>query len=67
MPQSRPGASLLPLLVFAPGEAGEASGQQRPFAVLQRQNLALLGSVFGLLLLAALLLALCVYRPLRRR
>ncbi|XP_060537754.1 uncharacterized protein C12orf76 homolog [Pantherophis guttatus] len=76
MPRSRRGSALLALLLLlllplavALGEAGEAaaSGQQRPFAVLRRQNLALLGSVFGLLVLAAVLLAVCVYRPLRRR
>ncbi|XP_058014348.1 uncharacterized protein C12orf76 homolog [Ahaetulla prasina] len=72
MPRSRREAALLALLLplaIALGEAGEAaaSGQQHPYAVLRRQNLALLGSVFGLLVLAAVLLAVCVYRPLRRR
>ncbi|XP_062446189.1 uncharacterized protein C12orf76 homolog [Rhea pennata] len=44
-----------------------AAARSRPYAVLQKQNLALLGSVLSALLLAIVLLALCVYKPVRRR
>ncbi|GAB1290042.1 hypothetical protein APTSU1_000527200 [Apodemus speciosus] len=41
--------------------------QSRPYAVLRGQNLVLMGTVFSILLVAAILMALCVYKPIRRR
>ncbi|KAM8960683.1 uncharacterized protein C12orf76 homolog [Pelodytes ibericus] len=41
--------------------------QIRPYAVLLRQNLVLLGSILSVLLIAMILLAVCVYKPIRRR
>ncbi|XP_060105169.1 uncharacterized protein C12orf76 homolog [Heteronotia binoei] len=40
---------------------------RRPYDVLRAQNLALMGSVFGILLIVMILMAVCVYKPLRRR
>ncbi|KAJ7309869.1 hypothetical protein JRQ81_007943 [Phrynocephalus forsythii] len=53
-------------------EDQEAEGRppmepSRPYAVLKAQNLVLMGSVFSLLLVAMILMAVCVYKPLRRR
>uniref|UniRef100_A0A8B9FNT0 Uncharacterized protein n=1 Tax=Amazona collaria TaxID=241587 RepID=A0A8B9FNT0_9PSIT len=39
----------------------------RPYAVLQKQNLVLLGSILSALLLTIILMAICVYKPVRRR
>ncbi|XP_073528970.1 uncharacterized protein C12orf76 homolog [Phyllobates terribilis] len=39
----------------------------RPYHVLLKQNLVLLGSVLGVLFIAMILLAVCVYKPIRRR
>ncbi|XP_063769294.1 uncharacterized protein C12orf76 homolog [Pseudophryne corroboree] len=39
----------------------------RPYDVLLKQNLVLLGSIFSVLLIAMVLLAVCVYKPIRRR
>nr|XP_056715096.1 uncharacterized protein C12orf76 homolog [Euleptes europaea] len=60
---------LLLLAPLAPAGGGEAAadGRGRPYAVLRTQNLALLGSVFGILLIVMILMAVCVYKPLRRR
>ncbi|XP_066466084.1 uncharacterized protein C12orf76 homolog [Tiliqua scincoides] len=55
---------LLLLLRAALAQAGEAS---RPYAVLRGQNLVLLGTVFGVLLVALILMAVCVYKPVSRR
>uniref|UniRef100_A0A8C9MSQ9 Uncharacterized protein n=1 Tax=Serinus canaria TaxID=9135 RepID=A0A8C9MSQ9_SERCA len=41
--------------------------RSRPYAVLQHQNLVLLGSILSALLLTIILMAICVYRPVRRR
>ncbi|KAJ6656580.1 hypothetical protein lerEdw1_003467 [Lerista edwardsae] len=63
---------LLLMLLATLAEAGEAPGEasprrgSRPYAVLKSQNLVLLGSVFSLLLIAAVLMAVCVYKPVRR-
>ncbi|XP_078237999.1 uncharacterized protein C12orf76 homolog [Pogona vitticeps] len=58
-----------PVEAGLPGpEAGEPPLEHsRPYAVLKAQNLVLMGTVFGLLLMAMILMALCVYKPLRRR
>uniref|UniRef100_A0ABM5F2F9 Uncharacterized protein C12orf76 homolog n=1 Tax=Pogona vitticeps TaxID=103695 RepID=A0ABM5F2F9_9SAUR len=58
-----------PVEAGLPGpEAGEPPLEHsRPYAVLKAQNLVLMGTVFGLLLVAMILMALCVYKPLRRR
>ncbi|XP_075176168.1 uncharacterized protein C12orf76 homolog [Anomaloglossus baeobatrachus] len=39
----------------------------RPYHVLLKQNLVLLGSVLSVLFIAMILLAVCVYKPIRRR
>ncbi|XP_069615326.1 uncharacterized protein C12orf76 homolog [Ranitomeya imitator] len=39
----------------------------RPYHVLLKQNLVMLGSVLSVLFIAMILLAVCVYKPLRRR
>ncbi|XP_075291157.1 uncharacterized protein C12orf76 homolog [Opisthocomus hoazin] len=49
------------LALLGPAERG------RPYAVLQKQNLVLLGSILSALLLAIVLMAVCVYKPVRRR
>ncbi|XP_044296895.1 uncharacterized protein C12orf76 homolog [Varanus komodoensis] len=49
-----------------PGRAAPAA-HSRPYAVLKTQNLALMGSVFGVLLVAMILMAVCIYKPVRRR
>ncbi|XP_054852602.1 uncharacterized protein C12orf76 homolog [Eublepharis macularius] len=54
------------LLLALAGEAA-ADARSRPYAVLRAQNLVLMGSVFSILLIAMILLAVCVYKPLRRR
>uniref|UniRef100_A0A8D2MXG4 Uncharacterized protein n=1 Tax=Zonotrichia albicollis TaxID=44394 RepID=A0A8D2MXG4_ZONAL len=54
------GWALSPL---SPGPAERS----RPYAVLQHQNLVLLGSILSALLLTIILMAICVYRPVRRR
>ncbi|MED6276868.1 hypothetical protein ILYODFUR_007738 [Ilyodon furcidens] len=40
---------------------------QRPYVVLQKQNLVTLGSVLAVLLLLMIIMAVCVYKPLARR
>uniref|UniRef100_A0A8B9LZU5 Uncharacterized protein n=1 Tax=Accipiter nisus TaxID=211598 RepID=A0A8B9LZU5_9AVES len=57
------GWALAALALLAPGP-GERS---RPYAVLQKQNLVLLGSILSALLLTIILMAICVYKPVRRR
>ncbi|XP_077317469.1 uncharacterized protein C12orf76 homolog [Lithobates pipiens] len=42
-------------------------GPSRPYAILLKQNMVLLGSILGVLFLAMILLAVCVYKPIRRR
>ncbi|MCI4392405.1 hypothetical protein PGIGA_G00145480 [Pangasianodon gigas] len=51
------------ILIFA----GEAIANERPYAVLQNQNLVLLISVLCVLLVVMLVMAVCVYKPLRAR
>ncbi|XP_064889698.1 uncharacterized protein C12orf76 homolog [Patagioenas fasciata] len=41
--------------------------RSRPYAVLQKQNLVLLGSILSALVLTIILMAVCVYKPVRRR
>lgn len=41
--------------------------QSRPYAVLRRQSLVLMGTIFSILLVTVLLMAFCVYKPIRRR
>ncbi|XP_065548236.1 uncharacterized protein C12orf76 homolog [Lathamus discolor] len=60
MPVVRRGA-LAALALLGPAERG------RPYAVLQKQNLVLLGSILSALLLTIILMAICVYKPVRRR
>ncbi|XP_058512537.1 uncharacterized protein C12orf76 homolog [Ochotona princeps] len=45
----------------------ETSEGSRPYAVLRGQNLVLLGTIFSVLLVAIILMAFCVYKPIRRR
>ncbi|XP_045441325.1 uncharacterized protein C12orf76 homolog [Pipistrellus kuhlii] len=46
---------------------GEPLEQSRPYAVLRGQNLVLMGTVFSILLVTMILMAFCVYKPIRRR
>ncbi|CAM9529187.1 unnamed protein product [Bubo scandiacus] len=55
------GWALAALALLAPAE------RSRPYAVLQKQNLVLLGSILSALLLTIILMAVCVYKPVRRR
>uniref|UniRef100_A0A8C6QV11 Uncharacterized protein n=1 Tax=Nannospalax galili TaxID=1026970 RepID=A0A8C6QV11_NANGA len=48
----------------SPGEPAERS---RPYAVLRGQNLVLMGTIFSILLVTVILMAFCVYKPIRRR
>ncbi|KAM6155743.1 uncharacterized protein C12orf76 homolog [Rhynchocyon petersi] len=41
--------------------------RSRPYAVLRGQNLVLMGTVFSILLVTMILMAFCVYKPIRRR
>ncbi|KAM7332163.1 uncharacterized protein C12orf76 homolog [Chionomys nivalis] len=47
-----------------PGVPPERS---RPYAVLRGQNLVLMGTIFSILLVTIILMAFCVYKPIRRR
>ncbi|XP_072456240.1 uncharacterized protein C12orf76 homolog [Notamacropus eugenii] len=58
---------LLPGLAEAPSPAGTPPERSRPYAVLRGQNLVLMGSIFSILLVTMILMAICVYKPLRRR
>lgn len=55
------GWALAVLAALTPAE------RSRPYAVLQKQNLVLLGSILSALLLTIVLMAVCVYKPVRRR
>ncbi|XP_052611056.1 uncharacterized protein C12orf76 homolog [Peromyscus californicus insignis] len=48
----------------SPGVPPERS---RPYAVLRGQNLVLMGTIFSILLVTVILMAFCVYKPIRRR
>ncbi|CAO2629181.1 hypothetical protein LEMLEM_LOCUS20377 [Lemmus lemmus] len=41
--------------------------RSRPYAVLRGQNLVLMGTIFSILLVTIILMAFCVYKPIRRR
>ncbi|KAL4593546.1 hypothetical protein GN956_G26538 [Arapaima gigas] len=63
-------ARLVPLLWFcllAGGQHVESRGNDRPFAVLRNQNLVVLLSVLCVIVVAMIVMAVCVYKPLRRR
>ncbi|TWW60393.1 hypothetical protein D4764_05G0004830 [Takifugu flavidus] len=54
-------AFILFLAVLVPGQA---DGQtDRAYVILQKQNLVALGSVFAVLLLLMIVMAVCVYKP----
>ncbi|KAL0979698.1 hypothetical protein UPYG_G00188390 [Umbra pygmaea] len=53
--------------VFVNGQLGDAKLNERPYVVLQNQNLVVLVSVFTVLLVVMIFLAVCVYKPLHRR
>ncbi|KAM5238856.1 uncharacterized protein C12orf76 homolog [Ctenodactylus gundi] len=57
---------LLSGLVRAPSPA-EPAERSRPYAVLRGQNLVLMGTIFSILLVTIILMAFCVYKPIRRR
>uniref|UniRef100_A0A3B3QWM3 Si:dkey-234h16.7 n=1 Tax=Paramormyrops kingsleyae TaxID=1676925 RepID=A0A3B3QWM3_9TELE len=50
----------------AKGQQAESKTNERPFMVLQNQNL-LLVSVLSVIVLVMVIMAVCVYKPLRRR
>ncbi|XP_045056984.2 uncharacterized protein C12orf76 homolog [Desmodus rotundus] len=58
--------SLLVGQVEAPSPV-EPPEQSRPYAVLRGQNLVLMGTIFSILLVTMILMAFCVYKPIRRR
>uniref|UniRef100_G3TSU8 Chromosome 12 open reading frame 76 n=1 Tax=Loxodonta africana TaxID=9785 RepID=G3TSU8_LOXAF len=45
----------------------EPPERSRPYAVLRGQNLVLMGTIFSILLVTMILMAFCVYKPIRRR
>ncbi|XP_012869781.1 PREDICTED: uncharacterized protein C12orf76 homolog [Dipodomys ordii] len=45
----------------------EPPERSRPYAVLRGQNLVLMGTIFSILLVTIILMAFCVYKPIRRR
>ncbi|KAL1765805.1 C12orf76 isoform 5 [Sigmodon hispidus] len=47
--------------------AGVPPERSRPYAVLRGQNLVLMGTIFSILLVTVILMAFCVYKPVRRR
>ncbi|KAM3938136.1 uncharacterized protein C12orf76 homolog [Leptodactylus fuscus] len=49
------------------GQTDSAPEDSRSYHVLLKQNLVLLGSVLSVLFVAMILLAVCVYKPIRRR
>ncbi|XP_075391033.1 uncharacterized protein C12orf76 homolog [Tenrec ecaudatus] len=58
------------VLLAGPAEAQGAvqpPERSRPYAVLRGQNLVLMGTVFSILLVIMVLVAFCVYKPIRRR
>uniref|UniRef100_A0A0E9WS77 Uncharacterized protein n=1 Tax=Anguilla anguilla TaxID=7936 RepID=A0A0E9WS77_ANGAN len=57
---------LILLCSFANGQH-ESRWNDRPFMVLQNQNLALLLSVLSVLLFVMIVMAVFVYKPLRHR
>ncbi|XP_023416689.2 uncharacterized protein C12orf76 homolog [Cavia porcellus] len=57
---------LLVGLVEAPSPV-EPPERSRPYAVLRGQNLVLMGTIFSILLVIVILMAFCVYKPIRRR
>ncbi|XP_034873060.1 uncharacterized protein LOC118018565 [Mirounga leonina] len=58
--------SLLARQAEAPSPV-EPPERSRPYAVLRGQNLVLMGTIFSILLVTMILMALCVYKPIRRR
>ncbi|KAL2767628.1 uncharacterized protein WCI35_025812 [Daubentonia madagascariensis] len=58
--------SLLVGLAEAPSPM-DPTEWSRPYAVLRGQNLVLLGTIFSILLVTVILMAFCVYKPIRRR
>ncbi|KAL7836220.1 hypothetical protein AOLI_G00275040 [Acnodon oligacanthus] len=60
-------AGFASLCASVSAQPGEFKSNERPYEVLQSQNLVLLVSVLSVLLLAMLIMAVCVYKPLRRR
>ncbi|KAF4074699.1 hypothetical protein AMELA_G00242380 [Ameiurus melas] len=62
-----PGLRVYALAFFTLIFVAEAMANERPYAVLQNQNLVLLIGVLSVLLVAVLVMAVCVYKPLRTR
>ncbi|KAM4709317.1 uncharacterized protein C12orf76 homolog [Discoglossus pictus] len=62
--------ALLLLSLYVPGGWAQTDSTPEhswPYAVLLKQNLVLLGSILSLLFIAMIVLAVCVYKPIRRR
>ncbi|GLD53952.1 uncharacterized protein AKAME5_000663200 [Lates japonicus] len=62
-----PQALIMCFSVLVNGQTEDSKLTERAYVVLQKQNLVTLGSVFGVLLLLMIIMAVCVYKPLSRR
>ncbi|KAI7813254.1 hypothetical protein IRJ41_016206 [Triplophysa rosa] len=61
-------ASCITFISFGNAQLGESkANNNRPYEVLLRQNLVLLLSVLSTLLVIMIGMAVCIYKPLRRR
>ncbi|KAE8634295.1 hypothetical protein XENTR_v10002255 [Xenopus tropicalis] len=63
---------LIPLSLWvwrgqAQTDSASPEESHRAYTVLLKQNLVLLGSILCILFIAMILLAVCVYKPVRRR
>ncbi|XP_072271502.1 uncharacterized protein C12orf76 homolog [Pyxicephalus adspersus] len=74
--ESVPAMAELPLLLMVGlsvcvcsgrAQTDSTPGPSRPYNVLLKQNMVLLGSILSVLFLAMIVLAVCVYKPIRRR
>uniref|UniRef100_A0A8C6Q982 Si:dkey-234h16.7 n=1 Tax=Nothobranchius furzeri TaxID=105023 RepID=A0A8C6Q982_NOTFU len=62
-----PPAVIMSFIVIISAQQDESRLTERPYEVLQKQNLVIMGSVLAVLLLLMIIMAVCVYKPLSRR
>ncbi|KAL6114228.1 uncharacterized protein ACO6RY_05044 [Pungitius sinensis] len=62
-----PQTLILCLGALVNGQPEDSNRTERPYVVLQKQNLVALGSVLAVLLVLMVVMAVCVYKPLSRR